>query len=155
MTYRITGLDPEPFAPLFDLDDDALAARQIRRVTVREPNSTPCRVGLEDGRPGDEMLLLNFEHLPVASPYRARHAIYVNRRATRAFDAVDSLPPVFAGRQLALRGFDGNGMLRAAELVEGTDSAAAIARLLAISGIAFLHAHYAAPGCFAARIDRA
>jgi hypothetical protein len=41
-----------------------------------------------------------------------------------------------------------------ADLVAGAEADAAILRLLAAPHVAYLHAHYAKYGCFAARIDR-
>jgi hypothetical protein len=41
------------------------------------------------------------------------------------------------------------------ELVEGKKLEDAIERLFADPRAAYLHLHYAAPGCYAARIDRA
>jgi hypothetical protein len=41
------------------------------------------------------------------------------------------------------------------ELVDGHQLGAAIERLFADDRAAYLHVHYAAPGCYAARIDRA
>jgi hypothetical protein len=41
------------------------------------------------------------------------------------------------------------------ELVDGRDADAAIERLLAKPDAAYLHVHFAAPGCYAARVDRA
>jgi Protein of unknown function (DUF1203) len=35
----------------------------------------PCRVSLTDSQEGDERLLVNYEHHPVASPYRMRFAV--------------------------------------------------------------------------------
>lgn len=155
MSYRIAGLAPEPFAPLFELDDAALAERHALRMTVGEADGVPCRISLRDAEPGDEVLLLNYLHLPVDSPYRARHAIYVNRRADTAFDEIDHLPPVFTGRMLSLRGFDDRGMLRDGDLVDGAASEKAIERLFDNPKVSYLHAHFAVPGCFAARIERA
>ena len=43
MTYRITGLDPAPFKPLFELSDDELAQRARRMTAARKPGF-PCRV---------------------------------------------------------------------------------------------------------------
>jgi hypothetical protein len=39
--------------------------------------------------------------------------------------------------------------------VEGVDAKAMLERFLANSKVAYIHAHYARRGCFAARIDRA
>jgi hypothetical protein len=41
------------------------------------------------------------------------------------------------------------------ELVEGTALEGTIERLLGEPSAAYLHLHYAAPGCYAARVDRA
>jgi len=40
------------------------------------------------------------------------------------------------------------------ELVEGTELEGAITRLFGDPRAAYLHLHYAAPGCYAARVDR-
>ena len=37
----------------------------------------PCRVSLTDLNPGDELILVNYEHHAVDLPYRMRFAIYV------------------------------------------------------------------------------
>lgn len=154
MSYRISGLNPDPFLPLFELPDEVLAARGARRVTAREKPGYPCRVSLEDAEPGEGLLLLNFEHQPARSPFRASHAIYVRRAATRPFEARNRLPPVFHGRILSLRGFSPDGMLLSADLAEGADAESAIERLFGDPEVAYLHAHSAKPGCFLARVDR-
>jgi hypothetical protein len=43
----------------------------------------------------------------------------------------------------------------AAEVVEGRALAPLVRQLFADAAIAYLHAHFARRGCFAARIDRA
>jgi hypothetical protein len=155
MDYRITGLDPKPFEPLFALDDAELARhRAVRRIVGEKPGA-PCRVSLEDAEPGEEVLLLNHEHLAVDSPYRASHAIYVRRAARAAWDRVNEVPPALASRLLSVRAFDGDGFMRGADVTEGAALPALVAKLLADPRVAYLHAHYARAGCFAARIDRA
>src|SRR5690242_14002938 len=111
MSYRITGLDPAPFRHLFDLDDPALAARNIRRVTADKPHSAPCRVSLDDAEPGEELLLLNFEHQPAGSPFRSAGPIFVRRGSSDAFDAVGEIPPALKRRTLSARGYDRDGMM--------------------------------------------
>lgn len=153
MTYRVTGLSPEPFATLFDLDDAALAERGGMRVTATGKPGYPCRISLEDAEPGEHLILLNHVSHNVATPFRASHAIYIRQDATQAA-FVDATPPVFASRTLSLRGFDEKGMLRDAALAPPGEADAAIHKLLADDTIAYIHAHNGAPGCFAARIDR-
>ena len=59
MDFVIRGLDPAPFAPLFDLDDAALAARQAKRVTVASFPGYPDRISLDDAPVGEQVLLVN------------------------------------------------------------------------------------------------
>ncbi len=155
MSFRITGLPAEPFAPLFELSDVELAERgAVRQIAdVRQPGY-PCRVSLTDSQPGDELILVNYEHHPAASPYRMRFAIYV-RRGEKQFDAVDEVPAQLRCRTLAVRAFDHQAMMVGWELVEGRDLEAAIDRRFTDPRAAYLHIHFAAPGCYAARVERA
>ena len=155
MDFRISGLDRDQFAPLFGLSDAQLSERGIvRRVADRQPGF-PCRVSLQDAQPGETLLLLNYEHLAVASPYRASHAIYVRENAQTAQPAVNEIPTVLRSRLLSLRAYDGAGMMVEADVVHGTDVETVIERILAEQNVEFIHVHNAKPGCFAARIDRA
>ena len=152
MTFRITGLPAEDFTHLFALSDAELAAQGAVRRTADGPY--PCRVSLTDASAGDELILVNYEHHPVDSPYRMRFAIYV-RKGEETYDKVDEVPQQLRTRTLAARSFDADGMMVERELVEGTALEGAIERLLANPRAAYLHVHFAAPGCYAARVDRA
>ena len=155
MHFRIRGLPAEEFAPLFALSDAELALQgAVRRVAdAREPGY-PCRVSLTDSQPGDELILLNYEHHAVASPYRMRFAIFV-RKGEETFDAIDQVPEQLRKRMLAVRAFDADAMMVGFELTDGQKLENALARLFADPRAAYLHVHFAAPGCYAARIERA
>jgi Protein of unknown function (DUF1203) len=155
MSFRITGLPAEPFAPLFAMPDAELAEHgAVRRVADDRRPGYPCRISLTDSRPGDELVLVNYEHHPVASPYRMRFAVYV-RPGEEQFDAVGQVPEQLRIRQLAVRAFDAQAMMVGWELVDGRALESAIERLLADPHADYLHIHYAAPGCYAARAERA
>jgi hypothetical protein len=155
MHFRIRGLPAENFAPLFALSDDELSQRgAVRRIAGGRNPGYPCRVSLTDSHPGDELILVNYEHHAVASPYRMRFAIFV-RKGEETYDAVDTVPEQLRKRTLAPRAFDAEAMMIAFELIEGTMLEQAIARQFADPRAAYLHAHFAAPGCYAARIERA
>jgi hypothetical protein len=155
MHFRILGLPAEQFAPLFAMSDAALAERgAVRRIADARERGYPCRVSLADSKPGDELILVNYEHHAVASPYRMRFAIYV-RADEKTFDAVDEVPEQLRKRTLAVRGFDENAMMTGWELIEGVKLEEAIERQFAGSRAAYLHVHFAAPGCYAARVERA
>src|SRR3979490_495182 len=116
MSFRITGLPAGHFAHLFDLSADELAARgAVRRIADARNPGYPCRVSLTDSRAGDELLLVNYEHHPVESPYRMRFAIYV-RRGEETYDAVDAVPEQLRTRTLAVRPYDADPMMVAWQL---------------------------------------
>ncbi len=152
MHFRIQGLPAKEFAPLFGLSDDEL--RQHGAVRQIADGPRPCRISLTDAKPGDELILVNYEHHAVASPYRMRFAIYV-RAGEETFDAVDAVPEQLRKRMLAVRAFDSKAMMTGWELIDGVKLEEAIERLLADPRAAYLHVHFAAPGCYAARVERA
>ena len=153
MSFHITGLSASKFAPLFDLSDAELATRSAVRVMADRKPGFPCRVSLRDAEPGETLLLVNYEHLAVATPYRSRYAIYVRENAVEAQLDVDEIPEVLQMRLLSVRAFDRAGMLIDADVVQGSDLAPAIERIFDAQGVAYLHVHNAKPGCFAARVD--
>lgn len=155
MSFVVSALPAAEFAPLFGLSEADLAQRGVVRRTVSEPGA-PCRLTLEDAPLGETVLLLNYEHQPADTPFRARHAIFVREGVkTRSF-APGEIPPAFAARKfLSLRAFDETGMMVDADLSPTAELPQAIERLLAGTDVAYLHAHYAGAGCYAARIDRA
>ena len=154
LAYRIEGLAPAPFAALFAMGDEELARHNAKRVTATASRGFPCRVSLEDAREGEALILVNHVSHDVATPYRSAYAIYVRESAEAPAEYVDATPPVFEGRPLGLRGFDADGMLKAALLALPGEADAKIRELFANGEIATIHAHNAAHGCFAARIER-
>jgi len=155
MSFVVSALPLAPFAPLFALSDAELAERGVLRRVVDGPGA-PCRVTLEDAPVGERVLLLNWEHQPADTPFRSRHAIFVREAARDTSFAPGEIPPVFAAREfLSLRAFDEMGMMVGAELTPTAELSEAVDRLLANPQAAYLHAHYAGAGCYAARIDRA
>lgn len=155
MSYRIRGLSPEPFRHLFGLSDTALTAQRVQRYTVDRNPGFPDRVELRDLEPGETALLLNYVHQPADNPYRAAHAIFVREGAERACERVDEIPEVLRTRPISLRAFAGDDQMIDADLVDGSALAGLIERFLADPRVAYLHAHYARRGCYAARVDRA
>jgi hypothetical protein len=152
MTYRITGLDPSPFKPLFGLSDKELAGRGIIRMIVTEKPSFPCRISLADREIGEQVLLLNHVSHDVANPYRASHAIFVADADQAEF--VDEVPPVFENRALSLRGFKKDGMMADAILTQPGEADAGIRKLFDNPEIETIHVHNATRGCFSAKIER-
>lgn len=154
MSFRITGLDPAPFRHLHNLGEAELAAHGALRQRVEAHPSAPCRISLDDAAIGESVLLLSYTHQPAATAYQQQGPIFV-RETNARFEAVDVMAPALARRTLSLRGFDGAGMMIEADLTEGANAAALIAQFFANPELAYIHAHYARRGCYAAMIERA
>jgi hypothetical protein len=153
MTYRVTGLNPAPYKPLYWLSDEELEARGIVRMTVDGPGF-PCRVSLTDRDVGETVLLVNHVSHDVANPYRASHAIFVTEGADVPAQYVDQIPPAFETRILSLRAFGKDGMMADALLTQPGEAEAGIRKLFANPAVETIHAHNATRGCFSAKIER-
>ncbi len=154
MTYRIRGLEPAQFARYFTASEAQSMQLRSRKVTAGAAGRYPCRVSLEDAAPGEELLLTHFTNHAVETPYRNAFAIYVRRTAEAAAEYVDAVPPILRGRPIALRGYDGAGNLHRAALALADDVDAVTRDLLDDPQVAYIDAHNAMHGCFAARIER-
>ena len=97
--------------------------------------------------------LMNNTHLQAETPFRSSYAIYVREGARDRYDRVNEVPELFRSRVLSLRAFDGNDMLCDANIAQGGAVENLIERLLSSPQTAYVHAHYAKPGCFC-RADR-
>jgi hypothetical protein len=157
MSFQVIGLPYRGFSPLFALSDAELAARRARRFIADRARfgRMPCRVSLRDAEDGNVVILLNYEHLSVDTPYRSHYAIYVRENASECAVAPGETPEVMHNRPLSLRAFSAGGMLLDACLAQGPDVADRIARLLDNDQADYLHVHNAMHGCFAARVERA
>jgi hypothetical protein len=153
-SFRLVGLAAENFEPFFAMSDDELAALGARRLVADAPSGFPCRVSLADAAPGDELLLLPFEHLSTRSPYRASGPVFVRRGVPRAVLAPGEIPPYVTRRAMSVRAYDANDMMVDADVCDGTDVRGALDRMLADDAVAFIHLHNAKRGCFSCRVER-
>ncbi|TDR45054.1 uncharacterized protein DUF1203 [Tahibacter aquaticus] len=154
MSFRIRGLSPAPFLPLYGLSENALAAQGARRYIVDKSPGFPDRIELRDGEPGEAVLLLNFRHQPAATPYQASHAIFVREGALQAAEFENAVPEVLRRRVISLRAFGADHYMVDADLASGDEIADLIQRYLSDPAVSYLQAHYARRGCYAARVER-
>lgn len=154
MSFRITGLPPHSFRHLFGLPDDELAKHGARRYVADTKPGYPDRIEVRDAEPGETLILVNYVHQPADNPYRASHAIFVREGAQTPYDRTNEIPDAMRLRQISLRAFDADDMMVDADVVDGREMESIIERFFADPRIAYIHAHYAKRGCYAARIDR-
>jgi hypothetical protein len=154
MSFRVSGLSAEPFRHLYGLADAELLAQGARRFTADKSPGFPDRIELRDLESGETALLVNYTHQGADTPFRASHAIFVREGAVQSCSFVDEIPKVMLGRTLSLRAFDAAHMMVDAALVDGHEAREAVERLLSDDAVAYMQAHYALRGCYAARIER-
>jgi len=152
--FQVVALPMHTFTALAKLSPAELEARGIHRAVADEKPGFPCRVSLEDAEPGESLWLLSHVHHDVPGPYRASGPIYVRERAVMAAHAPGELPAFLRHRLLSLRAYDAHGMLRDAEVCEGTTLESVVTRLFSDPAVVYLHVHNARPGCFMCRIER-
>tara|TARA_R110002096_G_scaffold120749_5_gene261599 strand:+ start:15378 stop:15845 length:468 start_codon:yes stop_codon:yes gene_type:complete len=154
MPFQIHALPHDPFTKYFGYDAAQLAAHGAHLETVTEYPGTPCRVSLADAQVGETVLLVNYDHQPENTPYRASHAIFVRQGMEQATVAANTVPDVLSTRLLSIRGFDETHYMRVADVVDGAVLRAALDAMFEDSEIDYIHVHNAKQGCFAARVTR-
>lgn len=151
--FRLRGLPAAEFSHFFVMSDDELERDGARRM-ISTGSGFPCRISLTDARAGDEVILVNYQHHRTQSPFRSCFALYV-RAGEVQFDAKNEVPEQLRQRLLSLRGYDAQGMLRAAEIADGRELETGIDAMFASDDVAYIHLHFARPGCYAAFVERA
>jgi hypothetical protein len=156
-SFRVSGISAEVLNEFRQLSDDELQERNVVRYTADRKPGYPCRVSLVDAEIGESLLLLNFGHLRSSSPYRSIGPIFVRESARETYVGVDKIPAVLRapGRVLSVRAYDRNDMLDGAAVIGTAEIDQSIQEFFAKRQVAYLHVHYAGPGCFACRVDRA
>ena len=153
--FRLVGLAREPFAALFEMSDEQLATRSIRRVVADGKPGFPCRISLVDAEPGEELLLLPYCHQPADSPYQASGPIFIRSGARQRIGDRSDVPPYVSGRLISARAYDERDFIVDAEVCAGTEAAATIRRMFENPGVRYIHLHNAKRGCFSCRVERA
>ncbi|WP_421551780.1 DUF1203 domain-containing protein [Pseudomonas yamanorum] len=154
MTFRISGLSPDPFKAHFGLSNLELDSLNIKRYRVDVRPGFPDRIEMKEAEIGQNVLLLNHLCQPAYTPYRASHAIFIREGASQQYSAVDHVPESVRIRLLSLRAYSEGGMMIDADVVEGVNIEEGIARLFANPEVSYIHAHNAKRGCYSCRIDR-
>jgi hypothetical protein len=155
VSFQISSLPRDQFDSLFTLDEAQLKARGAKRCIADRSPGFPCRVSLEDAAPGESLLLVPYTHQPADSPYRASGPIFVREAARRASPGVNAVPELLRRRLLSVRAYDVDASMVDADVVDGRELESVVERLFSGPEVRYLHVHFARPGCYACRVDRA
>jgi len=127
-------------------------------VTVRKTASDrePCRRCLRDAAPGERLALTAYDPFLVRSPYAGDGPVFVHADGCEPFPSAPGVVSEQVSRRiLSVRAYDADAMLTDATVLEGEHFRERAEALLADPEVEFLHVHFAGPGCFAFRVDRA
>lgn len=154
MGFQISALNIDQFSHLFGQDQEVLARLGAQRIIVDNKPGFPCRVSLRDAEVGEKVLLMNYEHQPLPTPFQSSHAIFVREWASQAIPDRNEVPEMFRHRLLSVRAFDASGMMIDADVIDGERLESLIEHLLANKSTDNLHIHNAKLGCYAALVER-
>ncbi|MGH1365951.1 MAG: DUF1203 domain-containing protein [Calditrichia bacterium] len=153
--FQVIAAPIKDFSYLFALSDQELKSIDAKRVTATKWPGFPCRVSLQDAQPGEKVILVNYAHHVVNSPYKSTGPIFVREAAAEAKLQKNELPIMLFHRQMSVRAYNAKGMMLNAKVVDGELLETCIRELFGNEKIAYLHVHNASPGCFNCLIERA
>jgi hypothetical protein len=140
------------------LVDEARASALARGAAVLpedDGGSFPVRCCLTEEPSAERVLLLSIGVPAADSPYTARSPVYIHRDACPGREPSADPPEILAARRVSLRGYDERHMITGTAVIDGPEVENEAAALLEDERTAYVFAHFAGPGCYACRIDRA
>ena len=122
-------------------------------VTADSPRGYPCRHCLRWAEPGERLILFPFTAIPAGRPYSETGPIFVHADPCERYRAVEEYPAEFReGR--AVRAYDSQHNMIAAEVANGVGPEALIERFLQMPETAFIHVRSVSRGCYTMGIER-
>ena len=154
MDFKLVALPQELISPFQKMTEAELKSKNAIRMTAGE-SPAPCRASLALARPGETIYLFNYAHLDVDSPYASRHAIFMRESAEEWEPEPNKVPGFMRVSPLSVRAFNADNMIVDVDVTLGDQLEPALKRMLTNENVSFVHMHYAGPGCYAARVERA
>jgi hypothetical protein len=153
--FILKSLNDQDFSVFFEMTDAELYKISAKRMIVDEFPGFPCRVSLQDAALNEEVILLPYQHHKTNSPYQASGPIFVRKIAKTANLERNEIPKMFHHRLLSLRGYDKNGLMKDADVIEGKNLKEKINQLFENENIDYIHIHNSRPGCYNCLVERA
>ncbi|AYV66155.1 MULTISPECIES: DUF1203 domain-containing protein [Niallia] len=152
--FQFIALQDNEFNDLFLMDEEELINIGAVKMIADKKPGFPCRVSLKDAEIGEEVILLNYQYHFVNSPYKANGPIFIRKEATTAMLDVNEIPDIIYHRLLSLRGYNIDAMLVDARVTEGVNVRKMIDDVFDNEEVAYIHIHYAKPGCYSCLVKR-
>lgn len=152
--FKIKSLEEKEFSKLFELDNSELEKMGMMRMVVDSNPGFPCRVSLEDAEVGEEVILLPYLHHKTNSPYQSSGPIFVRKIDRTAKLETNEIPKMLNHRLLSLRGYNAQGILKEATVVEGKFLREQLNKIFENQEVSYIHIHNAKPGCYNCVVER-
>jgi hypothetical protein len=117
-------------------------------VSVPAAGGEPLRCCLRNARPGESLILFNYEPPMPLSPYREKGAVFAHAAPCDLVADLETYPPDWRGRPQVLRAYDRRGWIHSASVHDGSSPEAAISAVLADREVVEIHSRNVAYGCF-------
>ena len=124
-----------------------------RVVVADSPRGCPCRHCLRWAQRGERMILFPFAAIAPGRPFSENGPIFVHAEPCDRYSATDEFPADFR-RGRALRAYNSERDLIAAEVANGEGPEPVIERFLQKTETAFIHVRSASHGCYTMEIER-
>ena len=108
----------------------------------------PLRCCLRNARPGESLILFNYEPPMPLSPYREMGAVFTHAAPCSPTLDLETYPPDWRGRPQVLRAYDQRGWIHSASVHDGTSPEAEISAVLDDRDVVEIHSRNVAYGCF-------
>lgn len=153
--FKIKPINHNEFSGFFELTNLELEKIGGIKMTADKFPGFPCRISLEDAEIGEEVILIPYNHHKTNSPYQASGPIFIRNRAITPTFEINQIPHMLKHRLLSLRGYDNNGIMKEATVIEGNIIKEQIIKTFENEKIAYIHIHNAKPGCYNCLVERA
>ena len=131
----------------------AVGAPDHAVITADSPGGYPCRHCLTWAKRGEKMILFPFAAISPGHPYSESGPIFVHAEPCERYAAVDEFPAEFRNGR-ALRAYNSQQRIIAAEVVNGEGPEPVIERFFDKPETAFVHVRSATHGCFTLEVAR-
>ena len=152
--FQMVALQEKEFNNLFLMDEEELKSIGVIKLIANVKPGYPCRVSLKDAEVGEEVILLNYPHHRVNSPYKANGPIFIRKGATTAKLDVNEIPHMLHNRYLSVRGYNADSMIVEARVTEGVNLRENIDEIFDNNEVEYIHILNAKPGCYNCLVNR-
>ena len=153
MSFLIDAIPTERLDAIRDAGADD-AGDAFKPFVNADPDGAPLRCCLREARTGERLALIAYRPDGTAGAYREIGPVFVHADRCSGYPEPDAYPAEFRPRRQVLRGYDDEGRIIDAVIVEGEHAEDGIDHLLSNPAVATVHSRNVLYGCYMFAIRR-